>query len=164
MIYSDTLSTELGVIRIEANESAITRIGFVEISDFQEQTSACDLTELAKTQLSEYFSNARKVFDLPLFFGNSSDFNVEVWKEVLSIPKGQTISYLDLALKLGNKKKTRAVARANALNPFLIIIPCHRVIGKNNDLTGYAAGLHRKKWLLDFEANVIQTTLIFEHE
>ncbi|MCB0699697.1 MAG: methylated-DNA--[protein]-cysteine S-methyltransferase [Chitinophagaceae bacterium] len=106
---------------------------------------------LLQKQLNEYFSGERKVFDLPLCY-TGTDFQAKVWNELLSIPYGSTKTYMDLTKKLGDVNAIRAVARANGENCLAIIVPCHRVIGSNGDLTGYAGGLRNKKWLLEHEA------------
>jgi methylated-DNA-[protein]-cysteine S-methyltransferase len=103
-------------------------------------------------QLREYFKGKRKTFDLPLEI-IGTDFQKRVWKELLIIPYGETISYKELALKLGNLKTIRAAARANGANPLPIIIPCHRVIGSNGKLVGYGGGLDVKEKLLQLEGS-----------
>lgn len=104
-------------------------------------------------QLIQYFNGEKKKFELPLH-QTGTVFQQSVWHELAGIPFGKTISYLDLARKTGDSKATRAVANANGKNNIAIIVPCHRVIGSNKDLTGYMGGLWRKKWLLDLEAKV----------
>jgi methylated-DNA-[protein]-cysteine S-methyltransferase len=104
-------------------------------------------------QLIQYFNGERRQFDLPLH-QPGTPFQQEVWNHLLTIPFGKTISYLDLAKMTGDSKATRAVANANGKNNIAIIIPCHRVIGSNRELTGYAGGLWRKKWLLEHEAKI----------
>ena len=103
-------------------------------------------------QLREYFENKRKVFDLPLEI-IGTDFQKRVWKELIKIPYGETISYKELAIRLGNLKTIRAAARANGANPLPIIIPCHRVIGSDGKLVGYANGLDVKEKLLELEGS-----------
>lgn len=103
-------------------------------------------------QLDEYFNRKRTVFDLPLDL-QGTEFQLRVWNELLKIPFDRTITYKELALKLGNLKAIRAVGTANGANPVSIIVPCHRVIGSDGSLTGYAGGLWRKKWLLEFESS-----------
>ncbi len=103
-------------------------------------------------QLREYFKGKRKTFDLPLEI-IGTDFQKRVWKELLLIPYGETISYKELALKLGNLKTIRAAARANGANPLPIIIPCHRVIGSDGKLVGYGGGLEVKEKLLQLEGS-----------
>ncbi len=102
------------------------------------------------TQLRAYFEGSRQSFDLVLN-PVGTPFQKRVWQALLDIPYGETVSYKELSLRLGDKKAIRAVAAACARNPLWIIIPCHRVIGTDGSLTGYAGGLHRKKWLLELE-------------
>lgn len=101
-------------------------------------------------QLEEYFEGKRVEFDLPLDL-QGTDFQKRVWNELLTIPYGKTVSYKELSIRLGDVRAIRAVAAANGANPVSIIVPCHRVIGSDGSLTGYAGGLWRKRWLLDFE-------------
>ena len=105
---------------------------------------------MCKNQLTEYFEGKRKQFDVPVFFTGST-FQIKVWKEVLKIPYGQTKSYQEIAELIGNPKASRAIGMALHKNPIPFIIPCHRVIGKNGSLTGYAYGLSLKKELLEME-------------
>ena len=101
-------------------------------------------------QLQEYFAGRRRVFELPLApQGNA--FLQEAWQHLRQVPYGTTLSYGQLALRLNRQTSARAVGRANALNPIAIIVPCHRVVGANGTLTGYAGGLERKRWLLAHE-------------
>ena len=116
------------------------------------------ILEDAVHQLTEYFEGTRRVFDLTLN-PQGTDFQKRVWNELLNIPFGKTTSYLELSKKLGDMKAIRAVAAANGKNPLWIVVPCHRVIGSNGDLIGYAGGLHRKKWLLEHESPVKQQSL-----
>lgn len=106
-----------------------------------------------KRQLGEYFCGKRQTFDLPLALGGT-EFRKSVWKRLPSIPFGQTRTYRWLAEQLGNRQATRAVGAANGANPISIILPCHRVIGSNGQLTGFGGGLHVKRWLLDLEARI----------
>ena len=103
-------------------------------------------------QLKEYFNRTRKEFDLQLEI-IGTDFQKSVWEELTKIPYGETISYGELAERMGDKNKMRAVAAANGANPIPIIIPCHRVIGSDGSLTGYGGGLDVKKWLLELEGS-----------
>ena len=107
-----------------------------------------------KKQLKEYFSGKRMKFDLPLDF-RGTDFQKKVWKELTKVPFGKTKSYSAQAEKVGDVKKVRAVAGANGMNPISIVAPCHRIIGKNGSLTGFAAGIDKKQWLLDHEQTVL---------
>ena len=104
-------------------------------------------------QLIQYFNGERRKFELPVHQPGTA-FQQEVWNELTSIPYGKTISYPELARRTGDSKATRAVANANGKNNAAIIVPCHRVIGSNRELVGYAGGLWRKKWLLEHEAKV----------
>ena len=112
-----------------------------------------DIIEMARQQLNEYFLNQRREFDIPLLFVGT-DFQKKVWNELRNIPYGKTVSYGELARRIGMPKAVRAVANANAVNAISIIAPCHRVIGSNGSLTGYGGGLERKRFLLEFETHI----------
>ena len=109
-----------------------------------------DIIEKAQQQLNEYFLNQRREFDIPLLFVGT-DFQKKVWNELLKIPYGSTVSYSELANRIGIPNAVRAVANANAVNALSIIVPCHRIIGSNGTLTGYGGGLERKRYLLNLE-------------
>lgn len=109
-------------------------------------------------QLNEYFEGTRKQFNL-ILNPQGTDFQQKIWKLLEEIPYNKTISYLQLSKQLGDVKAIRAVANANGKNPIWIIIPCHRVIGSNGSLTGYAGGIHRKKWLIEHESPYKQQSL-----
>ena len=117
-----------------------------------------EVLEDAVYQLNEYFEGNRQNFDLELN-PQGTDFQQRVWKALSDIPFGKTTSYLNLSKTLGDIKAIRAVAAANGKNPLWVIVPCHRVIGSDGSLTGYAGGLHRKKWLLEHESPVKQQSL-----
>ena len=104
-------------------------------------------------QLIQYFNGERRIFELPINQTGTA-FQMETWNLLMTIPYGKTISYLQLAIKTGDPKATRAVANANGKNNVAIIVPCHRVIGANKELVGYGGGLWRKKWLLEHEMKV----------
>lgn len=128
-------------------------------AEFKEGSSA--IIEKTISQLEEYFSGSRKVFELPLNFAGT-DFQLQVWNELVKIPFGKTRSYLELAEKLDNPGAIRAVASANGANAISIIVPCHRIIGSDGSLTGYAGGLPAKKKLLQLEkALVVGQTELF---
>ena len=116
-------------------------------NSIQKETS---LIKNTKQQLDEYFAGNRKQFDIPIKF-KGTNFQVKVWKELLKIPYGETCSYLDIAKRIGNPKASRAVGMANNKNKIIIIVPCHRVIGSNKKLVGYACGLDVKEKLLELE-------------
>lgn len=111
-------------------------------------------------QLDEYFKGKRRHFDLPLDL-DGSVFQMHVWKEMMNIPYGETMTYHELAGKSGYPKALRAVGAANGKNPLCVIVPCHRVIGSDGKLTGYAFGLWRKKWLLEHEYAFAQRDLFY---
>ena len=113
-----------------------------------------DIINKTILQLDEYFEGTRKEFTIPVVF-SGTDFQRQVWSELMNIPYGQTISYSELANRIGNPKAIRAVASANAANPISIIVPCHRVIGNRHQLTGYAGGLAAKKFLIDLESEIL---------
>src|SRR5437016_1010680 len=147
----------LGAIEITASDSGITSVSFVEKIPEDVFPSSSTLTGCI-TELQEYFSGTRKSFSVPLD-PQGTEFQRSVWKQLELIAFGETRSYLDLALKLGDKNLTRAVGAANGKNPIALIVPCHRVIGEDGSLTGYAGGLWRKEWLLDFESPKRQGSL-----
>jgi methylated-DNA-[protein]-cysteine S-methyltransferase len=136
---------------IAEENGAICRVIFGEkykADGFEKQETP--LIKEAAKQLDEYFNKKRKVFDLPLIL-NGTDFQNKVWNELQNIPYGKTCSYGELAAITGNSKASRAVGMANNRNPIVIIIPCHRVIGHDGSLTGYAGGLELKRQLLELE-------------
>lgn len=136
--------------RIRGNSAGIASIDVLD----QPVPKSAEIPALladAATQLEEYFEGDRKSFQLKLNPGGTA-FQKKVWKALMDIPHGKTLTYLQLSKVLGDPLAIRAVAAANARNPIWIIIPCHRVIGSDGSLTGYAGGLHRKKWLLNHEA------------
>ena len=144
------IESPLGTLAITGSHGVIFSVLFIDGQHQVKTRVPASLKECAK-QLKEYFSGKRKIFDLPLQ-PNGTTFQRHVWDELLKIPFGKTISYLQLAHQLGDEKSIRAAASANGKNPIGIIIPCHRVIGSNADLVGYAGGLWRKQWLLDLES------------
>ena len=162
----DTVSTyyqsPIGLIKISGNESFISEVIFIDNIQKPPASQKKQIPTLvihAIEQLIQYFNSDRRVFDLPLQ-QTGTPFQQSVWYELQNIPFGKTISYLELSRRLGDTKAIRAAASANGKNNICIIVPCHRVIGSNNDLIGYAGGLWRKKWLLDMEnriANGVQT-------
>jgi methylated-DNA-[protein]-cysteine S-methyltransferase len=141
-------------MQIEASESVMVSAKFLsdEISERQNQSAGSEIIANTIVQLTEYFAGERKKFDLPVLF-TGTDFQEKVWSEVLKIPYGETITYAQLADRLGARELTRAVGNANGNNPLWIIVPCHRVIGSQGELVGYAGGLWRKQWLLEHEGS-----------
>lgn len=145
-------SSPVGWLRIAVNGPVLTELHFMDESniDHPSNDSASALHLLCIEQLIQYFLGVRRQFELPLAY-SGSEFQEKVWNELLTIPYGKTISYGQLASRVGDANATRAVAQANNRNPIAIIIPCHRVIGSKGELTGYGGGIWRKKWLLDHE-------------
>ncbi len=152
-MFFDYTHSPTGILKVEANESKITAIEFLFEKPSQE-TNPNYLTDEATFQLKQYFNNHLKKFDLPLN-QIGTPFQLEVWKTLEKIPFGHTWSYGQLAAALGDKNKVRAVGAANGKNPFAIVVPCHRVIGQSGELVGYAGGIKRKQWLLNFERSLI---------
>lgn len=142
--------TKLGKIGIVENGEAITHIYFGEIILQDVNMIETALLKKANEQLEEYFAGKRKMFDLP-FLPQGTEFRQKVWKALQDIPYGKTCSYKDIAKDIGNIKASRAVGMANNKNPIPILIPCHRVIGANGKLVGYAGGLDLKEKLLELE-------------
>ena len=151
------ITTPLGMAHITGDAQGIQTISVLDEKRAETYQIPEHLKEAAK-QLHEYFQGHRKEFSLKLNPAGTS-FQKNVWKELNKIPFGKTMSYMELSKQLGDVKAIRAVAAANGKNPIWIIIPCHRVIGSDGSLTGYAGGLHRKKWLLDHEAPFKQQSL-----
>ena len=118
-------------------------------SDYEEHYPDKNI-RIAVRQLDEYFAGRRRAFDLPLLLAGT-DFQVKVWNELLNIPFGETISYGDLAQRIGMPKAVRAVANANGANPLSVFVPCHRVVGSDRSLTGYGGGIEAKRRLLELE-------------
>jgi methylated-DNA-[protein]-cysteine S-methyltransferase len=152
------MESPVGLLRIQAGEMGVERIDFVE--EISDEEMPGPLLFEARKQLRDYFAGERRVFQLPLH-AVGTHFQMNVWDELIKIPFAKTLSYEDVARKLGDVKVIRAAASANGRNPLPIIIPCHRVIGKNGKLTGYSGGLSRKKWLLEFELKTVQAQLVF---
>ncbi|MGB5458573.1 MAG: methylated-DNA--[protein]-cysteine S-methyltransferase [Eudoraea sp.] len=151
------INTPLGSAKLEGDENGLTYVTLLETDEPESKIIPEDLED-AVYQLNEYFEGKRQNFDL-LLNPEGTEFQKKVWEALLEIPFGKTISYLELSKNLGDVKAIRAVASANGKNPLWIIIPCHRVIGSDGSLTGYAGGLHRKKWLLNHESPSKQQTL-----
>jgi methylated-DNA-[protein]-cysteine S-methyltransferase len=153
-VYSTYYHSPVGVLRISGTESYISEVHFTNEGDEMTVADYLPATLINCTeQFIQYFNGERRNFDLPINQLGTA-FQQEVWIELRTIPYAKTISYLDLARKIGDSKATRAVANANGKNNIAVIVPCHRVIGSNKELTGYAGGLWRKKWLLEHETKV----------
>lgn len=151
------LDTPVGILKISGNSRGITAITYMEDTRKIDPTIP-EILKDAVFQLKEYFEGKRRTFNLTLN-PQGTDFQKRVWRQLQEIPFGKTVTYMDMAKELGDPKVIRAAASANGKNPISIIIPCHRVIGSDGSLTGYAGGIHRKKWLLAHESPVTQTSL-----
>lgn len=154
LIYA-RMPTPVGDLLISTDGQSIQHILFADgaaAEKLQQQAtqSAHPLLQKAESQLAEYFAGTRETFDLPLG-AEGTAFQQRVWAALRTIPFGQTWGYAQLAQAIGQPTAARAVGLANGRNPLSIVVPCHRVIGKNGTLTGYAGGLNRKAWLLEHE-------------
>ncbi|MBN2572000.1 MAG: methylated-DNA--[protein]-cysteine S-methyltransferase [Ignavibacteriales bacterium] len=143
--------SEIGLIRITSENEYITSLDFVENKTAYSPTIPDSLKECI-TQLDEYFKGKRKEFTLKLKV-EGTEFQKSVWNELQKIPYGKTVSYQDVATAIGKKRAVRAVGSANGKNKIAIIIPCHRVISSDGNLSGYASGVWRKEWLIKHEKN-----------
>ena len=147
-MYIDYMDSPIGIIEIRASKQGITKLVFTDKK--VETINSCDRLQQCKTQLNEYFAGTRKTFTLPLD-QKGTNFQKSVWSALVDIPFGKIRSYGHIAAAINNPKAVRAVGAANGKNPISIIVPCHRVVGSNGTLTGYAWGLERKAWLLKHE-------------
>lgn len=151
--FKTYFQSEIGLIEIVSSDEAIKALYFIDDKAQIEpinQTDGPNILQACLTQLDDYFKGRRTAFTLKLDPDGTS-FQKAVWQQLLTIPYGQTASYLDIARMVGNTKAVRAIGAANGQNRISIIIPCHRVIGSNGKLTGYGGGLWRKAWLLQHE-------------
>jgi methylated-DNA-[protein]-cysteine S-methyltransferase len=160
-LYYTYYESPVGLLKIGGTEHYIAEVTFIDNQDemVHGEPGISDIIHQCTEELIEYFSGRRKSFSVPVN-QEGTDFQKKVWSELLEIPFGKTVSYLDIAKRLGDPKVIRAAASANGRNKIAIIIPCHRVIGSDKSLTGYSGGLWRKKWLLQHEfriANGVQT-------
>ena len=147
MNYKGYLKSNIGIICVEDNGEKLIS---VKLCKNAENSTMSVLTKKAIHQLTEYFSGTRKSFDLPLEM-NGTEFQKKVWNELCNIPYGETRSYKDIAEKIGNPKAVRAVGGANNKNKLMIIVPCHRVVGADGSLIGYAGGIDAKQSLIELE-------------
>jgi methylated-DNA-[protein]-cysteine S-methyltransferase len=157
VITLEVLHTEMespvGMLHLFAHDTGLTAL-YMNIQRYEMpdgKQGSNPILEQVKQELAEYFDGSRREFTVPID-PQGTDFRKLVWKELMNIPFGKTISYGELAKRLGDPLLTRAVGTANGANPISVIIPCHRVIGSNGHLTGYGGGIERKRWLLDHEA------------
>jgi methylated-DNA-[protein]-cysteine S-methyltransferase len=152
MEFSVSFLSPLGYLDIKGSDLGIRSILKHKPTDSPNLENADNpIAQEAIRQLTEYFQEKRTEFDLPLDWSKRPEFHKSIWKLLLEIPYGETTSYKTLAYKIGDTKSIRAVGQANAKNPIMIVVPCHRVIGSDGDLTGYAGGLDWKRELLHLE-------------
>jgi methylated-DNA-[protein]-cysteine S-methyltransferase len=156
-IFVQYCPSELGQIEIHANEQGICYVAFRDAQKLAAKQVAATQThphlELCKQELAEYFAGTRHVFTVPLA-PEGTAFQESVWQQLLQIPYGTTQSYLALSKQMGNEKAIRAVANANGKNPISLLIPCHRVMGSDGSLVGYAGDTWRKAFLLKLEGAI----------
>ena len=145
----------MGLLKISGTKDFVSEVSFHDTTQ-KSDGSKRDMPPMVINcieQLIQYFNGERRIFELPINQSGTS-FQQETWNQLMTIPFGKTISYIQLAIRTGDPKATRAVASANGRNNVAIIVPCHRVIGANKELVGYGGGLWRKKWLLEHEMKV----------
>jgi methylated-DNA-[protein]-cysteine S-methyltransferase len=157
-IHRAFLKTPIGHLEVTGSENGIRSLYFLDFKVKPQHVPSC--LRACITQLEAYFHGTRQSFELKLDL-EGSPFQIAVWNELLKIPYGHTISYLELARRMNNEKASRAVGGANGHNPVSVIVPCHRVIGSNGRLVGYRGGLKRKKWLLEHEHAFSQRDLFY---
>ena len=139
-----------GILRVAYEDEYVLSVGIVDSID--ESDASTRLTDIAYTQIEEYLQGKRKTFHFPYEL-RGTDFQLKVWKALCDIPYGETRSYKDIAVAIGNPKASRAVGMANHNNPMWVVVPCHRVVGSKGELTGYARGVDLKRELLELERN-----------
>src|ERR1700744_1430873 len=153
MSYVAFYHSPVGILRLGGTEHYISEISFLDQMPAGAETHLNPLLQQCQEQLMEYFQGLRRAFDLPVH-QEGSEFQQRVWGDLMGIPYGRTISYMDLAKRVGDPKSVRAVGTTNGKNRIAIVLPCHRVIGSKNDLGGYGGGLWRKRWLLEHENKI----------
>lgn len=149
--FFDYYDSPVGILEICTTENELISVLYVE--EAKESSERPEILQEVIKQLDEYFNGDRKNFDIK-FKLQGTEFQKKVWTALTDIPYGETVSYKNIATKIGNEKAVRAVGSANGKNIINIIVPCHRVIGANKSLTGYGGGLHRKSWLLKHEGSI----------
>ena len=164
-LYSSTIDSPVGPLKIIASDAGVRAVLWptddaerVPLHEVEDNDGHPVLVATAQ-QLEEYFDGARRDFDLPLDPAGT-DFQQSAWMALRSIPYGSTVSYGEQAAQMGDKRKARAVGAANGRNPISIIVPCHRVVGSNGALTGFAGGVNTKQYLLDHERRVSGRSLL----
>lgn len=146
------MDSPVGLLEMGITNGHLFQLHFADAKRYEESTDL--LFDETEKQLNAYFAGTLQQFDLPMA-QEGTDFQQKVWQELLAIPFGKTVSYLELSKRIGDVKAIRAVGTTNGKNNIAIIYPCHRVIGSDGSLTGYAGGLHRKQWLLKHERELV---------
>jgi len=155
-LFSTYYQSPIGLLKISGTENFISEISFIDNIEKPRDDNKKKIPHIfihCIEELIQYFHGGRRVFEFAIN-QDGTEFQKKVWNELSGIPFGKAISYLELARRLGDTKSIRAAASANGKNNIAIVVPCHRVIGSNNDLVGYAGGIWRKRWLLEHEAKV----------
>ena len=150
-MYYSYYQSPIGTIKIEATQNEIVTVQFTNCVQSVDKPN--EITPICEKQLREYFERKKKKFDIPLKL-EGTEFQKKVWKELCKIPYGETVSYRQIAVNINNEKAVRAVGSAIGKNPIAIIVPCHRVIGTNGAMTGYAYGIEKKEKLLNLEKGI----------
>lgn len=146
------MASPVGMVEIGCSEKGVAALYFVDAP--RHPVADSPWLTAASQQIAAYFAGSLTVFDLPLDL-RGTEFQRRVWAQLLTVPFGQTATYLDIALALGNPQAVRAMGAANGQNPVSVIVPCHRIIGSNGKLIGYGGGLWRKEWLLRHEGALL---------
>lgn len=157
--YFMSVESPIGRIALISNDTHLKSLTFSD-EQVEESETLPEILLRTAVQLNEYFAGTRSAFDLELE-PDGTGFQKKVWQQLLMVPYGTTKSYRDIAVRLGSVLNTRAVGTANGKNPISIIIPCHRIIGHDGKMVGYAGGLERKKWLLLHEVQHTRNELLF---
>lgn len=152
------IQTPIGIIAVRGDYEGLAAVSVLDDDTITPSRNIPDSLTSAVAQLHAYFDGTLQAFRLQLN-PKGTDFQKRVWQELMNVPYGKTISYLELSRRIGDVNAIRAAAAANGQNPLLIVVPCHRIIGRDGSLTGFAAGLWRKKWLLEHESPYIQQSL-----
>ncbi|MDF2840847.1 MAG: methylated-DNA--[protein]-cysteine S-methyltransferase [Clostridia bacterium] len=149
-MYKAYYKSPIGFVELISDEDSLLALSFVEEAEKMDMQTAPGVLKLALEQIDEYFQGKRNVFDIKLN-AKGTEFQQKVWQRLIEVPYGKTACYGDIAAAVGNGKASRAVGGANNKNKIAIIIPCHRIVGADGSMTGYAGGLWRKEWLLQHE-------------